>query len=106
MVKDNGYGFGAVAVANVALVAGRLLVSNLDEAAELRDAEVGTDPADGRTDGQSCRLVEPHVGCWRTGRGRGGEPAGGVAGLALAVHVKIDTGMGRYGVRWSGRLAC
>ena len=42
VVKDNGYGFGAVAVANVALGrgAGRLLVSNLDEAAELRDAGV------------------------------------------------------------------
>ena len=58
VVKDNGYGFGAVAVANVALGrgAGRLLVSNLDEAAELRDAGVSA-PILLNGWRQSCRLV-------------------------------------------------
>ena len=42
VVKDNGYGHGSVEVANVALANGAqlLLVSNLDEAFELREAGI------------------------------------------------------------------
>ena len=110
VVKDNGYGHGAVAVANVALDqgAGRLLVSNLDEAAELRDAGI-----DAPILLMGERMESELPACHELNLTLAvGEPAVAEAanrlasslGQALAVHVKIDTGMGRYGVRWSEAL--
>jgi len=110
VVKDNGYGHGTVAVANVALDqgAGRLLVSNLDEAAELRDAGI-----DAPILLMGERMESELPACHELNLTLAvGEPAvaevanrlASSLGKALAVHVKIDTGMGRYGVRWSEAL--
>ena len=110
VVKDNGYGYGAIAVANVALGqgAGRLLVSNLDEAVELRDAGI---EAPILLMGERMEAELP--ACFDLNLTLAiGEPTVAEAvnrlalslGQALPVHLKIDTGMGRYGVRWSEAL--
>ena len=110
VVKDNGYGYGAIAVANVALGqgAGRLLVSNLDEAVELRDAGI---EAPILLMGE--RMEDELPACFDLNLTLAiGEPTVAEAvnrlalslGQALPVHLKIDTGMGRYGVRWSEAL--
>tara|TARA_Y100001968_G_scaffold275427_1_gene269140 strand:- start:3312 stop:4520 length:1209 start_codon:yes stop_codon:yes gene_type:complete len=110
VVKDNGYGHGALAVAKVALGrgAGRLLVSNLDEAAELRDAGVSAPILlmGERMEAELPACLELNL-TLAVGEPALAEAANRLAvslGQALAVHVKIDTGMGRYGVRWSEAL--
>ena len=110
VVKDNGYGHGALAVANVALGrgVGRLLVSNLDEAAELRDAGVSAPILlmGERMEAELPACLELNL-TLAVGEPALAEAANRLAvslGQALAVHVKIDTGMGRYGVRWSEAL--
>ena len=111
VVKDNGYGFGAVAVANVALGrgAGRLLVSNLDEAAELRDAGVSAPILlmGERMEAELPACLELNL-TLAVGEPAVAEAANRLAeslGLALAVHVKIDTGMGGTGCAGARRLA-
>lgn len=106
VVKDNAYGVGAVAAARVALAQGAddLAVFTLGEAAELRDAgirstilllgerlpeelpdvlDLDLQPCVGRIEiaGQLARLAEE--------RGR-----------PVSLHVKINTGMNRYGFSW------
>ena len=110
VVKDNGYGHGALAVSNIALSqgAGRLLVSNLDEAAELRDAGVDAPILlmGERMESELPACLELKL-TLAIGEPSVAEAANRLAvslGRALPVHVKIDTGMGRYGVRWSEAL--
>ena len=110
VVKDNGYGHGALAVANIALGqgAGRLLVSNLDEAAELRDAGIDVPILlmGERMESELPACLELKL-TLAIGEPSVAEAANRLAvslGRALPVHVKIDTGMGRYGVRWSEAL--
>ena len=103
VVKANAYGHGAVAVARAALAAGadRLGVICVDEGEQLRRAGIaapilvmGHTPA---TDAP--RLVALSL----TGTVASRETAEALAraaaqrGLRLAVHVKVDTGLNRYG---------
>ena len=104
VVKADGYGHGAVAVARAALEAGRasLAVALVDEGLELRRAGIGAPGA---------LLSEPPPGPGRRGVAAGltptlytpegvaaGPPPAAPAGRGpLAVHVKVDTGMHRVG---------
>jgi alanine racemase len=110
VVKDNGYGHGALAVANVALGqgAGRLLVSNLDEAAELRDAGIDATILlmGERMESElpACLALKLTLAIGEPSVAESANRLAASLGQALPVHVKIDTGMGRYGVRWSEAL--
>jgi alanine racemase len=103
VVKANGYGHGAVAVARAALAAGadRLGVICVDEGEQLRRAGIaapilvmGHTPA---TD--AARLIDLSLTATVASR----ETAEALAraaiqrGVRLAVHLKVDTGLNRYG---------
>lgn len=103
VVKANAYGLGAVEVAQAALAAGaeRLAVARVDEAVSLRQAGIrapillltGFAPAEADT------IVEHRItptvvdvdGAILLAR------AAGRAGAVLDVHIKVDTGLTRYG---------
>ena len=110
VVKDNGYGHGALAVANIALGqgAGRLLVSNLDEAAELRDAGIDAPILlmGERMESElpACLALKLTLAIGEPSVAEAANRLAVSLGRALQVHLKIDTGMGRYGVRWSEAL--
>jgi alanine racemase len=111
VVKANGYGHGAVAVARAALAAGadRLGVICVDEGEQLRRAGIaapilvmGHTPA---TD--AARLVDLSLTATVASR----ETAEALAhaatqrGVRLAVHLKVDTGLNRYGFAPADALA-
>ena len=111
VVKANAYGHGAVAVARAALAAGadRLGVICVDEGEQLRRAGIaapilvmGHTPA---TD--AARLVDLSL----TGTVASRETAEALAraaaqrGVRVAVHVKVDTGLNRYGFTPAEALA-
>ena len=110
VVKDAAYGHGAVEVARVALGQGAdcLLVSNLDEAAELRNAGI-TAPVllmGERMESELPACLELGL-TLAIGNAAIAEAASHLAsslGQSLSVHVKIDTGMSRYGARWDASL--
>ena len=105
MVKANAYGLGAVPVSRAVLAAGanRLGVANLDEAAELRQAGIAApilvlgyipDSEAERVTRSACRCQRSHRPAWPTrwtGLAGAGEPE-------IPVHIKVDTGMGRFGL--------
>jgi alanine racemase len=93
VVKANGYGHGAVDVAGAALGAGAtaLCVATVPEALELRREFAGArilvmGPA---SDGEIAQAREAHLELVVTS---GAIPEG------MPVHVKLDTGMGRWGL--------
>lgn len=107
VVKDDGYGHGGKEVARAALDAGAafLALSNLDEAMRLRDQGIQS-PLLLLGDRQPSELSwcvahdltvcvsEPEtVDLLATLAAR--------AGKRVPVHLKINTGMNRYGVRWT-----
>lgn len=107
VVKDNGYGFGSNEVASVALSSGAewLLVGNLDEAVELREGGIVSPIIlmGERMESELPLCIELNLTLAL------GDPAVAKAasrmaaslGKTLPVHVKVDTGMGRYGMRWN-----
>jgi alanine racemase len=111
VVKDDGYGHGALPVARTALELGAsfLALSTLDEALALRDQ------------GMRCRLLllgdrQESELSWCVAHDltcslseaysvqKLGELAAR-AGKRVPVHLKINTGMNRYGVRWTEAAA-
>ncbi|WP_126425054.1 alanine racemase [Brevibacillus marinus] len=112
VVKADGYGHGAVHVAREALASGAdsLAVAMLDEALVLRRAGIqapilvlGYTPVDAVQQAiewdvaltvYHASWVEEVVRCWQPGAGS----------QRLAVHIKVDTGMGRLGVRTEAEL--
>lgn len=103
VVKADAYGHGAVPVAHKLeqLGADYLAVSNIDEAAELREGGVtlpilmlGVTPAE-----QGERIVR--IGMTQTVQdletARAYDAAAERAGQPMRVHMKLDTGMGRLG---------
>jgi len=113
VVKDDGYGHGGLQVASAALSAGAvfLALSTVEEAVRLREQGVRTRMLllGDRQESEfpwclahdlTCCVSEPHsvrVLAQLAER----------AGKRLPVHLKINTGMNRYGVRWdeAGALA-
>lgn len=107
VVKANGYGHGAVKVAQVAREAGvtGFCVSILDEAIELREGGI-TEPilVLGVVDPRYVNLLVAHnISCaattleWLVSAAK--ELAEVSIESKLRIHVKIDTGMGRLGLR-------
>ncbi len=106
VVKADGYGHGAVACARAALAADAswLAVATVQEAQELRDADVTArlllmGPLRDREELERALELEAELVLWR-------EPSIALAGRTAAVlgaparvHVKLDTGMGRLGTR-------
>ena len=105
VVKADGYGHGALAVAREAVAAGAdyLAVAVLDEAIELRTAGFTqpllvlgyTPPALAHT------LVYNNLAqtIYTLDQARAISAAAAAAGKTATVHLKVDTGMGRLGVR-------
>lgn len=104
VVKANAYGHGAVPVARAALEAGahRLAVARVDEAVQLRQAGIDapvlvftyTLPAE-------VERVVAHdlaVAIASVESAQALSARAGASGRTAAVHVKVDTGMGRYGL--------
>jgi alanine racemase len=107
VVKDDGYGHGALPVARTALEYGAafLALSTLDEALALREAglECRLLLLGDRSETElpwcvahdlTCCVSEPYT------VQKLGELAA-QAGKRVPVHLKINTGMNRYGVRWT-----
>ena len=106
VVKADAYGHGAVPVARVALRSGasRLAVALVEEALELREAEIRTpilvfggvflDDANlfAKYDLEATVYTEQALAALGQ--------AGRELGKPVSVHVKVDTGMGRVGVAW------
>lgn len=103
-VKANAYGHGAVPVSKAALQAGatRLAVHRVIEAVELRQAGID---APVLVMGYCPPTDAPYVAKWDVTpslmtieTARALSAAGGAAGRTIAVHIKVDTGMSRYGL--------
>jgi alanine racemase len=107
VVKDEAYGHGALPVARTALAGGAsfLALSTLEEAVALRDRGVRTRLLllGDREEKElpwcldydlTCCVSEPHI---VTALGQ----LAAQAGKRVPVHLKINTGMNRYGIRWS-----
>jgi len=103
-VKANGYGHGAVPVARAALEGGatRLAVHRVLEGAQLRQAGV-TAPI--LVMGYTLPAESEQIVRWELTPTVNSQPqaealsaATVIAGQPLPIHVKVDTGMGRYGL--------
>lgn len=106
VVKGNAYGHGAVEVAKAALAAGAtdLAVAIASEAEELRDAGIdssililGESAPEQADQILRCRAT-PAVATPEMARAL--DAAAASAGVPACIHIKIDSGMGRQGVRW------
>ncbi len=106
VLKDEAYGHGALAVARVALECGALFlgVSTLEEAIALRDRGIRA-PVLLLGDRQESELpwcIAHDLTCSVSDRftvKRLGQLAAR-AGKRVTIHLKINTGMNRYGIRW------
>jgi alanine racemase len=111
VVKDEAYGHGALPVARAALACGAsfLALSTLEEAVALRDRGVRArllllgDREEQELPwciayGLTCCVSEPHTVA------KLGQLAAR-AGKRAPVHLKVNTGMNRYGVRWNKAAA-
>jgi len=104
VVKANAYGHGAVPVARTALEAGaaRLAVHRLLEGVELRQAGIsapilvmGYIPPDGADEVVRWNLT-PTVTTLEFSQALSSRAV--AAGVTVPVHIKVDTGMGRFGL--------
>src|ERR1044071_6165552 len=110
VVKDEAYGHGALDIARIALEEGAyaLGLSTLEEAVTLREAGI-TAPLLLLGERQEAELpwcVEHHLTVClnELNTARKLARAAAACGKRVPVHVKINTGMSRYGVRWDEAL--
>ncbi|MBM3321287.1 MAG: alanine racemase [Candidatus Eisenbacteria bacterium] len=104
VVKADGYGLGAIAVAHEAARSGveRLAVATLDEAVELREAGVDlpilmfNPPMAGEAERVARYEIEPSI--IHIGSAREYAEACRKRGVVGRYQVEIDTGMGRWGI--------
>jgi alanine racemase len=110
VIKDEAYGHGAVPVANIALETGAtsLGVSTLDEALALRGAGIQAPilllGERANEELPWCLEKDLHVCVSHLQTVRELERLARARGNPARVHVKIDTGMSRYGVRWTDAI--
>lgn len=110
VVKDDAYGHGASRVARTAVEcgAGFLALSSLDEAMNLRQKGIRSPMLllGERQDAELPWCIRHRITCCVNHRHtveKLGEFAY-AAGRRVPVHLKINTGMNRYGVRWTDAL--
>jgi alanine racemase len=105
VVKANAYGHGAITVARTAVEAGAwgLGVASLEEGEELRRAGIDAPVLvlSSSSPAQADRLVanDLRVTIGTMELGQALSRAAALAGRPALVHVKVETGMNRYGVR-------
>ncbi len=105
VVKADGYGLGAIAVAHEAArhTVGRFGVATLDEGVELRESGIDapiqlfTPSLPGEVDAIVRHRIEPTLIDLEMARAYG--EACRAAGVVGRYQVEVDTGMGRWGVR-------
>lgn len=110
VVKADAYGHGVVRCARAALAAGAtcLAVASLDEARELNDEEhehllvMGPIPVG---DLEEAVVLGVDMVIWREDIVRWVEELAAEIGTRARVHVKLDTGMGRFGTRDSAEAS-
>ncbi len=106
VLKDEAYGHGAIAVAREALAAGAamLALATVDEATNLRDAGISSPILllGQRHDDELEICVREKLTCCLNDLETASElnRVAAQLGTRSDVHVKTDTGMSRYGVRW------
>lgn len=107
VVKDQAYGHGAVEVAQFGLQNGAafLAVATIDEAIELRDSRI-TAPVlifGERTEQELHLCIEYDLTCFINDISTADLYArmAAASGKTMPVHIKVDTGLNRYGVRWT-----
>lgn len=111
VVKDDGYGHGAFSVARTALEHGAafLALSTLEEAVSLRDLgiECRLLLLGDRHDNELHWCVARDITCCVSDTHTVEKLAdlGARAGKRVPVHLKVNTGMNRYGVRWTEAAA-
>lgn len=107
VVKDQAYGHGAVEIARATAAAGAhvLAVATLDEALELHHADLKTPILIfGERPESELEICVAHGFHIFVNDGAAAKNLNSVAakqGKRVCVHVEIDTGMNRYGVRWT-----
>ncbi|TDI89353.1 MAG: alanine racemase [Caldithrix sp.] len=109
VVKDQAYGHGAVQVANMALEFGSkyLAVATLDEAIELRENEIDAPILifGERTEEELKLCIECNFTICVNDPAQVQKLAAlSPPGKKIPVHVEVDTGLSRYGVRWTAAL--
>lgn len=107
VVKDEGYGHGALEVAQAALASGAafLALCTLEEAVRLRELGVHAPLLllGDRDERELPWCIEHNLTCCvsEAHTVRRLSQLAGRAGKVAPVHLKINTGMNRYGVRWT-----
>ncbi len=111
VIKDQAYGHGAVEVGKIALEFGatHLAVATIDEALELRHNGIAAPVMifGERTDEELRLCVEYDFTCFINDVPKAERFAklAAVTNKRPAVHVEVDTGLSRYGVRWTKAIA-
>jgi alanine racemase len=106
VVKDNAYGHGMIPIARAALESGvtGLAVNTLREAADLRAAEIRAPVLMlGERDIEELPFAVEHGVVVSVGElevARQLDALARQAGWCAPIHLKVDTGMNRFGVRW------
>ena len=107
VVKDEAYGHGAIEVTRVALENGvaHLAVGSPDEAVTLREQGIKSPILlfGERSEAELPLCLEYDLACCANDKQTASHLARLAAkkGKPACVHVKVDTGMSRYGVRWT-----
>ncbi len=110
VVKDQAYGHGAVEIARETVRAGApyVAVATLDEALELRDAPInvpiiifGERP---QIELELCIEKDFMIFVNDTAQAKQVDEIAKKQGKHVRIHVEIDTGLSRYGVRWTKAL--
>lgn len=105
VVKADGYGHGMIRVAEAAVAGGadRLAVVTIDEATMLADRALGVPllvmapVAPG--DLAAAAATGAELSAWTPEQVLAIAAAGRESGVEIAVHIKLDTGMGRFGAK-------
>jgi alanine racemase len=110
VVKDQAYGHGAVEIAKETVAAGAayVAVATLDEALELRQAQInspilifGERP---QNEVRWCIANDLTIFVNDAAQGRQIDEVARNKSQRVNVHIEIDTGLSRYGVRWTKAL--